>query len=183
MWGAKISAFVRLFPLFVTGAQIDYLKCAIHLQRKEMLCGKPKYEAPCSSQPQQDVTVCISWGYNPKCFWPISLFPQFCEQKGEIREWRMKEKTGEKNHPLFQTNWQETYIFWLLCHFSCHVLDTNASQIQKCEINWPSELLQANTRGRACMIRAGLIRGHKTQQAPRSPHAPCRRTEMKQMLI
>lgn len=61
----------------------------------------------------------------------------------------MKEKTGEKSIWFFQTNWQRTHIFWLLCHFICHMLGINASQIKKFEINWPSELLQENRRGRA----------------------------------
>lgn len=86
----------------VTGVQIDCLKCAIHLQRKQMLHGKTKDEVPFSCQPQSDVTVCISWGCNPKYFWDVSLFPQFCEQKGEIKEWRMKEKTEAKSICYFK---------------------------------------------------------------------------------
>lgn len=166
----------------VTGVQIDCLKCAIHLQRKQMLHGKPKDEVLCSCQPQSDVTVCISWGCNPKYFWDVSLFPVLWAE-GRNKGVEDEGENWRKIYLLLQTNWERIYIFWLLCHFSCHVLITNASQIQKFEINWPSELLRANTRGRAGMIRAGLIRGHKTQQTPGSPHVPCKRTEIKQIPI
>lgn len=84
-----------LFPICYCDSDWFALKYVIHLQKQEMSYEKLKDEVSYWWRTQWAIIIYISWGYNPKSsiiFWDASLFPPFCEWKGEIKDKGEKQK-------------------------------------------------------------------------------------------